>query len=301
MISDTLLGVILALGASASIAGIGSIGSRPLMGFKSNPANATYVALIVSTLILGVLVILTNEVGLLFRIPLPILLIFVVVGILQNGIGRKLWFISVRHIGANQSNTLVSTEVIYSVILAVVFLGESLQLILGVGTALVFAGAVLIEAKKSALKRSGNMALGYETALIAGFVFGATPILIKYGLNIFSYYIPVLFVSFAAAALFLTITGRPKTMIEELRMTPRSALFSFIAMGVLTASTQLCTFSSLKYAPVVFFAPMLSTYPLLTVVFTKIHAEKLEVFGARTLLSAAMVVLGATLVSLASV
>ncbi|MCL5068855.1 MAG: DMT family transporter, partial [Thaumarchaeota archaeon] len=187
MIPETLLGVVLALGAATSIAAVGAFGSKPFMEFASNPSDAAYIALIISSVVLGFATLITGEAGLLLKISPQILALFAGIGIMQNAIGRRLWFVAIRHIGANQSNTLVSTEVIYSVIFAVILLGERVGVRLEVGTALVFVGALIIEGRRSAGKRSGNFLFGYETAIIAGFLFGVAPILIRYGLDAFPY------------------------------------------------------------------------------------------------------------------
>ncbi|MDG7001890.1 MAG: hypothetical protein JRN15_22560, partial [Nitrososphaerota archaeon] len=92
MIPETLLGVLLAFGASLSIAAVGSFGSRPFMEFESNPSNAAYVALIISTIVLGLAVLVTGQAGLLLNMPLTTLAVFASVGIIQNALGRRLWF-----------------------------------------------------------------------------------------------------------------------------------------------------------------------------------------------------------------
>ncbi|MCL4518825.1 MAG: EamA family transporter, partial [Thaumarchaeota archaeon] len=195
----------------------------------------------------------------------------------------------------------VSTEVIYSVIFAVILLGERVGVRLEVGTALVFVGALIIEGRRSAGKRSGNFLFGYETAIIAGFLFGVAPILIRYGLDAFPYYLPALFITFTSATVFYSVTVRPKAVVTRLYKSMNGVIAAFLVIGILTITTQLLIFTSLLYAPVVFFAPMLSTYPLFTIIFTRIRAKQHEVFGLRTLLSALLVVAGAMLVSLAAV
>lgn len=301
MIPETLLGVLLAFGASLSIAAVGSFGSRPFMEFESNPSNAAYVTLIISSIVLGSAVLLTGQAGLLLKMPLTTLAVFASVGIIQNAVGRRLWFVAIRHIGANQSNTLISTEVIYSVVFAVILLGERVGIVLEVGTALVFVGALLIEGRRSAGRRSGNAMLGYETSIAAAFLFGLTPILISYGLGPFPHFLPALFVTFSSATIFFSFTIRPKSMLAEVYKNVDRVFVPFIVISFLTIASQFFIFNSLLYAPVVFYAPILSTYPLFTVLFTRIQVRHIEVFGARTLLSALLVVVGAMLVSLASV
>ncbi len=301
MLPETLLGVVLALGAAASIAAVGSFGSRPFMELKSNPSNAAYIGLIISTIVLGIAIIVTGQVKFLFKISPLILVLFGTVGIIQNAVGRRLWFVAIRNIGANQSNTLISTEVIYSITFAVIILGEKVGILLGLGTALVVVGALLIEGRRSAGKRSGNLGRGYESSIIAAILFGLTPIFIRYGLGSFPYFLPALFATFSSATLFYTLTVKPKNVVTQVYRNIDVVIVPFIIIGLLTIVTQLFIFTSLLYAPVVYYAPILSSYPLFTVIFTRIQVKHIEVFGPRTLLSAILVVVGAILVSIASV
>ena len=300
MLTETLLGVVLALGAAASIAAVGSFGSRPFMELESNPSNAAYIGLILSTIVVGIAILVTGQAKLLFKISPLILALFGTVGIIQNAVGRRLWFVAIRNIGANQSNTLISTEVIYSVIFAVIILGEKVGVLLGLGTTLVVLGALLIEGRRSAGKRSGNLVRGYESSIVAAILFGLTPIFIRYGLASFPHFLPALFVTFSSATIFYTLTVKQRSVLLQVYRNIDVVIVPFMIIGILTIATQLFIFTSLLYAPVVYYAPILSTYPQFTVIFTRIQVKHIEVFGPRTLLSAILVVAGAVLVSIAS-
>ncbi len=302
MVSDIFIGVILAAGASIGVALTAALGSTSLRKEQSfGPASATFIGLVTGALIAFSSVVLSNQILALNRINIVIVAIFAIVGVLQNTLARRLWFVAVKNIGANQSNTLTATEGLYSMILAVLFLGESVSLVLGVGAALILFAIFLTEAGSSASLRAGSARLGYTTAMLAAMCYGVRQVLVSYGLSLFPFFLFSLLIAYCSGLFFHVVIERPQRIAEQLRNTPRSTFTAFIVMGVLTVITQMMSFSSLQLAPVVFFAPLFSSYPIFTVLLTRLRASGYDVFGPRTIISVSMVVVGAVLVSIASV
>ena len=302
MVSNILLGIILAAGAATGVALTAALGSTSFKKEQSSgPASATFLGLAIGSLVAFLVATLTGQISALSRVDLPIVGIFALVGLLQNAVARRLWFVAVKNIGANQSNTLAATEGLYSMVLAVLFLGESVSLILALGAALILFAIFLTEASSSASLRAGSARLGYLTALLAAVCYGVRQVLVSYGLSIFPFFLFSLLIAYTTGLLFHVIIERPGRVVSQLRGTPRATFTAFTVMGVLTILTQMMSFSSLELAPVVFFAPLFSCYPIFTVLLTRIRASGYEVFGRRTFLSVSMVVVGAVLVSVASI
>lgn len=298
LISDGLLGALLALGSAVSFAGNRSFASRPLV--KSDPSLATYVTVLVGVPIAAVAMFASNEEGTLFQLVPIVLIIFAAVGIFHFAIGRQTSYIAAKHIGANQSAPLISTQIVYSSLLAIALLGESVNIGIALGTMLILLGILLLEVRSSAAKRGGNLKLGYAAALVTSVIFGVSPLLIKVGFSTFSFYASSTFIAYAAALIFSALTNSPVKIFSGLRGIPRYALVYYLIAGVLAAVGQLFRFAALTYAPVVVVIPILASHPVFTVMMTRKLAKDYEVFRPRTVGAILLVVAGTILVALYS-
>lgn len=225
---------------------------------------------------------------------------FAAVGIMHFAIGRQISYIAEKNIGANQAAPLISTQIIYSVILAIVLLGETVTPELVIGAAMILGGSLLLEARTSATKRGGMLRKGYVAAISTSLLFGISPLLIKWGLGIYDYYLGATFVAYAAALLFYVVSRSTPKIISATKALPRYALVYYIIGGSLAAFGQLFRFSALTFAPVVVVIPILAAHPIFTILMTRGLARDYEVFHVRTIAAILIVVVGTILVSLAS-
>lgn len=293
-----LLGALLALGSSISFAGNRSFASRPLV--KSDPVFATYVTLLVGVPVVTAAMLASNQEGTLLHLVPIILVIFAAVGIFHFAIGRQISYIAEKNIGANQAAPLISTQIVYSVLLAIAFLGESVNFGIGVGTVLILVGILLLEVRSSAAKRGGNLKKGYIAAIVTSVIFGVSPLLIKVGLSMFNFYASSTFIAYVTALIFYALTRSPVRIFSGLRTMPRYALVYYAIAGALSAVGQLFRFAALSYAPVVVVVPILASHPIFTVIMTRRLAKDYEVFRARTIGAIMFVVAGTVIVSLYS-
>ena len=301
-LNSDLLGIVLAASASFVVALNGAFGSKYLKKLEYGPASANFVSLVAGTLIALVFVVFSQEIYAISKLTLIVIAVFVAVGVIQNAIARRLWFVSLRHVGSNQANTLVASEGLYSIILAIVFLQERLTAILGIGAALILIAIFLVEVKGSASVREGSAKLGYIAGISSAVFFGTRQVLVSYGLSLFPHFILSIVIAYSSGLLAHVIIERPTRIAGQLRKIPSQAIRVFIIIGVLTVLTQFLTFSSLGISQVVFFAPIFSTYPVFTILLSRLTlGGKYEVLGPRTILSVVMVVTGAVLVSLSSI
>lgn len=93
---------------------------------------------------------------------------FALVGVIAPGSSQGLFVSSIRSIGPARSSVLVSTNPIWSILLAVLFLGESPRLILLVGAGLVVLGGILTSWEPGL----GFRHVGVVLALIVAVSFG---------------------------------------------------------------------------------------------------------------------------------
>ncbi|HKW04021.1 MAG TPA: DMT family transporter [Nitrososphaerales archaeon] len=295
MASENLAGILLALLSSICFAANRSFASRPLV--KTNATTAIYLGLVVGLIILAFPLFAFGQEIDLAIIGTTALVIFLIVGVLHLGVGRTFSFTSVKNIGANQASLLIASQILYSLIFAVVLLGETISLVTGIGIASIVFGVLILEVKKSALKRGGKIKLGIISGLAAGAIFGFTPILIKIGLGLFHYYAAATFVAYAAAVIFYAIIIPPRKIVSETRSLPKYALVSYVIAGAAGAGAQLFRFGALSLTTVVFVVPILSAHPIFTFLMTRKLAKEFEVFHTRTVLAIVLIIAGTIVVS----
>ncbi|MHB8566172.1 MAG: EamA family transporter [Nitrososphaerales archaeon] len=288
----------LALGSSICFAGNRAFASRPLV--KSDPQIPTFVSLIVGVIITGVATISFFQGISIFYLTVITFAIFGTVGIMHFAIGRQLSYIAEKNIGANQAAPLISTQIIYSVLFAIILLGETVNFEIVAGAAMILAGGFLLEAKSSAAKRGGNLRKGYIAAILTSVLFGFSPLLIKAGLASYDYFTAATFVAYATALIFYTLTRNAGRIIGQAVSLPRYALVFYLISGSLAAMGQLFRFSALSFAPVVIVIPILAAHPIFTVMMTRGLARDYEVFHARTISAIIIVVIGTIIVALSS-
>ena len=186
MPSGTLLGAFLALLAAACFAGNRSFASRPLT--TSRPVVGTYISIAVGVALSAITVLsFDQEQGLLF-LTVTAILLFSLVGIFHFTIARQLSFVAIKNLGANESSAILSTQINYSLVFAILLLNESMNLEIGIGSGLILLGLLILDIRSGALKRKGNVKIGTIAALLSGLVYGFTPILIRGGLSIYHYF-----------------------------------------------------------------------------------------------------------------
>ncbi|MHB8565836.1 MAG: EamA family transporter [Nitrososphaerales archaeon] len=298
MISGNILGVILALFAAICFAGNRSFASKPLA--TSRPIVGTYISIAVGVFVSGVVVLADGQASAILFLTTVALILFALVGIFHFTVARQLSFVAIKNLGANETSAIVSTQILYSLVFAVLLLNEKVTLQIGAGSALILFGLLILDLRSGADKRKGSIKIGVLTALGTGLVYGLTPILIRSGLSLYHYYFAATFVAYVAAMLVFLVTTNPRKMCSEIKSLPRPALLSFVLAGVFAASAQLFRFWTLNIIPVVIVAPILASAPLFTLIFTRKLAYELEVFQPRIIISITMIVIGTIAVSLGS-
>src|SRR5487761_117982 len=293
--AEDSVGLALALTSSICFAANRSFVSKPLL--KTGALVPTYISLVVGVIITGIASVIFGQESGLLVVTILVAVIFVIVGIFHFGIARQLSFVAIKNIGANQSAPLISTQVIYSLLFAVAILGETVNLDLMAGVGLILFGVLTLERGSGAARRGGNTKIGYLAALTTAVIYGLTPILIRYGNSIFHYFITATFIAYVGAIIAFSLFIRPTSIVSGFKVIPRSVSISYVVAGGFAATAQLCRFGALTFSPVVIVAPILSAHPIFTILFTRKLAKEYEVFGVRLILSIALVIAGALLVS----
>jgi drug/metabolite transporter (DMT)-like permease len=292
-----ILGALLAVCSTLTFSASSSVLSRPLL--KSDPVAGNLIGLAVGVVISGALALALGQITLVASLSLLLIALLAVVGLFHFNIARILIYTSMKQIGANQATTLSATQVIWSVVLAVIFLSESLTIPIAVGATMIGLGIIIMRFGQGAKMRGGRAKLGAETGLLAAAIYGVTPIIIKYALSLFPYFATATFVAYLFA--FLSYLPRIRTMglRDHLATMSGGAIKAYAASGLFLAVAQLARFGALDVAPVVLVAPLLTLYPLFIPLMTWRLARDVEHFQPRTIAGIALCVAGSLVVSLA--
>ncbi|HKY09182.1 MAG TPA: EamA family transporter [Candidatus Binatia bacterium] len=260
---------------------------------ESNAMTGSFISLSMSA---GVLWLLLPFFAPLSALWNPAVLIFIAAGIFAPGIGRTLSYVGIEKIGVARSVPIANSSPIFASIFAVMFLAEAWVPQNIVGTLLVISGTMVLSLSKPAKGEWRKLDVIYP--LIGAMAFGGSAILRKAGLDLVG--IPVLAAAVTAgsAALFSFALLQVQGGKQAFKLTRRSAAWLFPA-GFVNTAAMLSVFYALSHGKVVIVEPLVSSNPVLTLLFTAIFLRDLEVINLRVIAGALLTVTGTILVVLA--
>ncbi len=291
-----------------AIVGFGSATIFARQGMaRVGPLPVTFISLCVSFLASGVLAVAFASRDFLF-LPLFVLAWCLMLGAFNFLGGRNLSYLAVGRIGASRAAAIVGTSAVFASILAIVFTGERPHWVVLVGTLVVVAGLAVALGRnllESAGDRSGTSRralAGYLLAFGAATCYGTTNVVVKQltvdtsplVISTISLFFGILLVAPVAAK-------RAVESLPELRRSPAILLLASLS-GLGSALGVNCTYLALQRADVVVISPIVSAYPLFTLLLAALFLPAQEnvnrwlVLGTIvTVAGVALVVLGSTL------
>ena len=137
-----ILGIILSISAACCWS-IGATLAR--LGLRSGmrTSTATFVSTLGSLPLLAILAISVNFHDL-ASLSLKAILWFFMVGIINYVMARQFNYISIKHIGVTKATPLFASSPVFATVLAVVFLGESINALIIIGTLSILSGIYLV-------------------------------------------------------------------------------------------------------------------------------------------------------------
>ena len=260
---------------------------------ESNAMTGSFISLSMSAVLLWILLPFFAPLSALWS---PAVLIFVIAGIFAPGIGRTLSYVGIEKIGVARSVPIANSSPIFASIFAVTFLAEAWVPQNIAGTLLVIGGTMVLSLSKPATGEWRKLDVIYP--LVGAMAFGASAILRKAGLDQIP--IPVLAgaVTAGSAALFSFALLQVQGGKVAFKLSRRSAAWLFPA-GFINTAAMLSVFYALSHGKVVIVEPLVSSNPVLTLLFTAIFLRDLEVINLRVITGALLTVVGTILVVLA--
>lgn len=256
-----------------------------------SPAVASFVThLVMGSIALGVYA----ASGGVAKWPLMGIFWFVLAGIFGNFLGRYLLFVSIHFIGVARTTVLSQTQPIWSSILALIFLGESIGLGVGAGTLGIVIGASIIVLGRKEKEETGELnttlALYFLPFLVA-LVHAIAPIFRKFGFALipsapFAIAVATLFsAALQLAILFFTERG-------ESNRWDHKALRTIMIGACINTLAALCFWTAIKDGVIVEVVPIRRLSVLFVLLFSWLFLRKLENLNWRVVLGAVLSVIG---------
>jgi uncharacterized membrane protein len=232
---------------------------------------------------------------------------FVAAGVVQFIVGRYSNYRATRALGAAQSGPIQQVALIVSLALAIVFLGELLTILKIIGILLILIGPLVIvrsAVRKGEVRtRAGqtlNYVEGYSWGLLCAVAFGASPLLIKLGIDDGGIQESIAggFVSYVSASVvFALIILVPANLVHIRSLDGRNAVW-FAAAGLLVFVSQMLTYMALSLTTVSVVAAIQRTALVFRVLFSCLINRDHEVLGTSAIVGIALSALGVVAVTI---
>ncbi len=272
------------------------------------PMPGVMVSLFVSFLLAAVMVLLFaySDIS---SIPRAAVFWIIGLGVVNFLGGRSQNFLSVNIIGASRASLFISSQAPFAAIFAVAFTGESIGLLVGLGTAglvggLVFAsGASIMEGWRT----DKIFLLGYLMALGAGAAYGATNVMAKQTFEVYDSPLMVTAFSMLVGMLVLIpLVGASARHTGVIRNPDLGVLQSLLSLryialaGLASGIAVISLYFAVQRADVVVISPIVSSSPLITLFLAHLFLARLERVTRRLAAGTVLAIVGVILVVLGS-
>jgi drug/metabolite transporter, DME family len=281
---------LIALAAAVSYAISGIAAKRGLR--YSTPVTVTLVSVAIHAVVLWIALLIFRGVPVVSR---WVLFLFVLSGLLQP-ILRFLTYAGIHYVGAAAGTTLRGAHPLFSTTLAILFLGEPLNLLIVLGTIAIVAGVALISwqgNKKQASVRWWHLAYPLSAAFLAG----VSHPLRRYTLKLANepLYLAAV-IGIVALPWLVSATLLPGQ--SQKPVWDRRAIGPFVIAGALETLGILLGIVALSIGQVVVVSPIIATSPLWIMLGSWFFLRDIERLTLRTLLGAVCVVAGTIAISI---
>jgi len=290
------LGTIFAISSALAFAG-GQVLVRKATHQSEESFSATAFTVLVGAPIFVLILPLSGEWQELWAFSGRVLALLAMAGIIHFVVARYLFFNCIRLIGANRTAAIARTNVIFSVILGVSLLGESVTVLLVIGAFLIMFGAVMVSVEKvenTFRVPAIGVILGLSSALCASIA----TVLVRLAMVENSAAYAATFVSYLAA--FVIIIGFllfGKQQRAQIFGQPGSILAVLSIVSILILAGHTMRYMALELITVSVVAPLMATSAVFVFILSLVINRRIDVFNWKVLGGILLVTVGAFLVS----
>ncbi len=313
-----MLGAFLAL-LSAGLFGFNNAVTRRGM-LQGSVIQGMAITVPMGAVLFALVCLVTGNLGALGGFSLQALCWFAAAGFAHFVFGRYCNYRAIGAIGTNLSSPIQQWEVLVTLVLAIVFLGEKLTPISIFAIVLLVLGpaiAARIEQQRAARSVGAKAAVeteapvtpstfepryreGYTWAFLSIFGYGSSPIFVRAGLENagIGASLAAGFVSYVAATVIVAVwvvAGRQVEHVKALDGEPRRW---FVLAGLLVFLSQMVRYMALAVLPAVIVAPILRIQALFRIYFSWLISREYEVFDRNVIVGTLVSMAGAILIAL---
>ena len=251
------------------------------------------------------------------------ILLFCAAGFMSLIWGRYFSMRALAAVGSNISGPAQQSQLLVSLALAMVFLGETLTPLKILGIVLIAGAPMYVLHRRSRTRRAGDganitatapdettmpslarikftprMAEGYLCAVLAGIGIGISPVLVKAGLENTGLSLMGGLVSYSAACAMTAILLVVPSQFAQVRSIDQQSLKWFAIAGTGVSFSQLFRYLALGVAPVTIVQPLQSLSLIFRMIFGYLINRDHEAFDSDTIIGILMSFLGVIALSL---
>lgn len=218
---------------------------------------------------------------------------FLLAGALGPGLSQLLFTFAVRDAGPSRTSVVVGTAPLFSVAIAVLALGEPIEVALLAGAVLIVAGGILLVGERG---RPGHVrTIGLVCALGSTLVFAVRDNVVRWlsgdtDVSSSLAAAATLVAGGTCVAAFLVVTRGRRAL------PPRASLAAYLPAGLMFGLSYVCLFEAYYRGRVTVVSPLVATESLWGVAFSALLLRRHELVGARLAAGAALVVTGGALI-----
>ena len=288
-----MFGIVLALFSAMSF-GISQI----LVRKNFDKSNFVYISLTVTLLGNVILWPLALTFTNFDKINIEGLILFFIAGLLAPGIARLFYFKGMKNVGISKNASIFATYPLYTSVIAILLLGETLTTENWIGIACIIIGVIFVGRNINSNKNqpTNTPKKRFIVPVLGSLAIAFSQIIRKEGLNLYTQ--PLLGVAIGYSTslivyllllLFSTGTGDSKFSRKDLKL--------FWKPGVGIAAGWLLSFLALSQEMVSIVAPVLQTELLFILFFSYLFIRKLEKFSFNLIVTAFLIIIGVILIS----
>ena len=294
-----MIGAVPALLAAVGFAGFQLVNRRALAGVDVYRGTATL--LVVSTVVLGLVSLVTGELSLVLEAPMQAILFCAAAGFVHFFFGWTVLGMAQIRVGAARAGIMVGTVPLFGALLAALLLDEALSAFDVAGLLLVVAGVGIVVSARGAppAGSQGSPVMGVLAGLATAACWSLSPILIRQGLEGLPSPVTGAGVGMAASA-----AGYGVLLLATHRVATRQAVTSrtrqlLLVAGVAVGLSIWMQWTAFDLAPVAVVLALLQlTPPLVVVLATRLAGEALGPARFRVGIGTAVTVSGSLLLIL---
>ena len=302
-----MLGAFLAVLSAAGFAATMAAGRRGVV--SGTPWQGMVLSNPVGLFCFLVVAVLAGEITRFLEFPSTAAAWMAGVGVLHFVLGRYASFRASQSAGANLTAPVIQLNVVVTLALAVIVLGEPCTLLQIIGGVTMLSGAFVTQQQSSessttaALKFSPRYAEGCSFALLAALAYGTSPIMTRTALQFSGPSSAIsggLIAYGAATAAVATLTILSASLRRNLMSIKRDNVRWFVYSGVAVALAQGFLYAALSVAPIMVVVPLLQLSLVFRLFLSMWLNPEHEVFGLKVILGLAISMVGAGAVAVDS-